>query len=70
MCRKFRIRHKVFFRDDTTEEGYPILTKVVRPVIQMKVGFFWVDIKPFLYYTKSEAEEACQTMYQQLIQNK
>lgn len=68
--KKFRIKNKVYFRDDTTPEGYPIITRIVRPEIQMKILFFWVRVKTFLYYTSTEAKEACNKMFNQLTSRK
>lgn len=68
MNRKFRIKKKVFFRDDTKDEFTPIITRVVRPIIQMKVLFFWVTVKEYLYYTVAEADSKCDEMYHKLIE--
>ena len=61
---KFRITHKTFYRDDTTTEDYPVITKVERPVVQVKILWFWFTIKEFVHYFRIDAEEQAKKLYE------
>lgn len=63
---RFRIKQKVFLRSDTNEIGDVIITKISRPILQMKLLFFWITIKEFLQYHREDAEEACKQVWTNL----
>lgn len=65
--KKIRIIYKTFYRDDTTTETIPVITKVIRPIIQVKFLWFWITIKEFLHYNKDIAEEQAAKLYNCLL---
>lgn len=63
---RFRIKQKVFLRSDVNEIGDVIITKISRPILQMRLFFFWITIKEFLQYHGEDAEEACKQVWTNL----
>ena len=63
---RFRIKQRIFLRSDVDEIGDVYVTRITRPILQMRILFFWITIKEFLQYHKEDAEEACKQVWTNL----
>lgn len=64
---KFRIIRKAFYFSSASGDA---LEKYIRPVLQMKILFFWITIKEFLYEDKLKANKNANRVYNILIKEK
>lgn len=63
-----RIKNKVFYIDNSEEDYEQIINKVIRPIVQIKILFFWITIKEFTWYSKHVAESQARKFYNCLTQ--
>lgn len=61
---KFRIKRKSFYFSSASSD---VLEEYIRPVLQIKILFFWITIKKFLYEDKLKANKHASRVYNILI---
>lgn len=62
-----RIKYRyVYIPESDDEDG--VLLKLYRPVVQIKILFFWITLKEFNWYNKHVAESQARKFYNCLTQ--
>lgn len=56
---KFRLINKTFYLSSSKDDS---LTKYIRPVLQVRLLFFWITLKEFLYEDSYKANRDAKKM--------
>lgn len=56
---KFRLINKTFYLSNPKDDN---LTKYIRPVLQVRLLFFWITLKKFLYEDSYKANRDAKKM--------